>query len=248
MKPNIGDYLKSEREKQHLTLEDIANKTLVRKYYLEQIENNKFERYDGFVNAYIRKYAEALGLDPEPLVLQYKALFEKKEDAHQPNKSKNNITAFVVIGAVIIAIVLGIFVKYSLSNRPKNNSGTQITTSSESENSSKNENKTPSSGQQKPANEQNPPSSENKPNPPKKAYSGVDVVVSADKLCWVGVTIDGKYTQLFIHPGEKKEFKGKNYVKILFGNATHAFVTLNGKKLGVVSKNKKVVEVVYKKP
>ncbi len=248
MKLNIGNYLKSEREKQHLTLEDIANKTLIRKYYLEQIENNKFERYDGFVNAYIRKYAEALGIDPEPLVLQYKSLFKKKEDTHQPNKSKNNITPFVVIGAVIIAVVLGMFVKYSLSSRPGNNSGRQITIPSESKNSSEGGNKTPSSGQQKPASEQNPPSSENKPNPPKKVYSGVDVVVSADRLCWVGVTIDGKYTQLFIHPGEKKEFKGKNYVKILFGNATHAFVALNGKKLGVVSKNKKVVEVVYKKP
>ena len=242
MKLNIGDYLKSEREKQHLTLEDIANKTLVRKYYLEQIENNKFERYDGFVNAYIRKYAEALGIDPEPLVLQYKSLFEKKEDTHQPNRSKNNIAAFIVIGAVIIAIVIGIFVKYSLRNHPENNTETQITTPAE------NKPAVPPSNQQKPANEQNPPSSENKPNPPKKTYSGVDVVVSADKLCWVGVTIDGKYTQLFIHSGEKKEFKGKNYVKILFGNATHAFVTLNGKNLGVVSKNKKVVEVVYKKP
>jgi len=244
LKPNIGDYLKSEREKQHLTLDDIANKTLVRKYYLEQIENNEFERYDGFINAYIRKYAEALGLDPEPLVLQYKSLFEEKEDAtHVSNK--HNIAVFVVIGAIVIAIVAGIFIKYSLNKAPKSN--TQITTPSEN-GTSKNETKTPPSNEQKPTNNQNPPSSENKPNPPEKTYSGVDVVVSADKLCWVGVTIDGKYTQLFIHPGEKKEFKGKNYVKILFGNATHAFVTLNGKKLGVVSKNKKVVEVVYKKP
>ncbi len=242
MKPNIGDYLKSEREKQHLTLEDIANKTLVRKYYLEQIENNKFERYDGFVNAYIRKYAEALGLDPEPLVLQYKSLFREEENASSANKKKSNVTIFVVIGAVIVAITIGIFVKYSLSNHLESNPGTQITTPVENKPS------VPPSNQQKPANNQNPPSSENKPKPPEKTYSSVDVVVSADKLCWVGVTIDGKYTQLFIRPGEKKEFKGKRYVKIRYGNATHAFVTVNGKNFGVVSKSKKVVEVVYKKP
>ncbi|NCQ53175.1 MAG: hypothetical protein GW803_03700, partial [Caldiserica bacterium] len=43
-----------------------------------------------------------------------------------------------------------------------------------------------------------------------------------------------------------KELKGKNYIKIRYGNAKHVFVTKNGTNLGVVSATDTVVDVEYK--
>jgi cytoskeleton protein RodZ len=238
LKLSIGEYLRSEREKQHLSLDDIANKTLIRKYYLEQIENNDFKRYDGFISAYIRKYAEALGVDPEPLIVQYKALFE--EPLEKKKETDKHSFWLVAIIAVLLIGVSAFGIRFAVHNRAvENNPTPEIKQPVETNTNNSQSKETPSENK----NEKKSPAQNSTV---EKTYNGVDVVVSVNKLCWLGVTVDGKYNQMFLYPGNKKEFKGKKYVKIRFGNATHAYVTVNGKKLGVVSKDKKVVEVTYK--
>ncbi len=236
LKLDIGNILKKEREKQNLTLNDIANKTLVRQYYLEQIENNEFKQYDGFINAYIRKYSEALNLDSRPLINAYKALFEEENKPQIPQRSNKRLVYIVILATLIVLISVFAFSKFNKKTALPND-----TPSSE---------QTTSPAEQKPPETENtstnPSKNKNSAEPSEKKPAGVTVTVSADKLCWIGITIDGKYSQLFIHNGEKKTFKGKKYVKIKFGNATHAYVIVNGKNLGVVSKGKEVMEVTYK--
>ena len=239
MKLDIGSSLKEEREKQNLTLEEVAKKTLIREYYLEQIENNEFKQYDGFINAYIRKYAEALGMDPEPLVTTYKALFREKEENKKSEDNSHTKRFYTIFVALLLVCFFAVFALIHTSKRsnPQNtNNSSEITVPSTEETQKPSENVT----QPKPEEgKKTTPSVENK-------MEGINVTVSADELCWVGVTIDGQYSQFFIRKGESKTFKGKQYVKIKFGNATHAFVSVNEKSPVIVSKNKKVLEVTYK--
>lgn len=227
---DIGKILRNAREKKGLTIQDVANQTLIREYYLRKIENNEFDdEYDGFVNAYIRKYAAFLGLDPVELSNAYKELFKTQEEEKVPvNEKKKNHTLILSITIAVLAIMIiaAIFLKPKKSipkQTPSNN--TPITTPTE--------------------NQAKTPPVVTKPKEVEKT-KGIDIVVSADARCWLGVTIDGKYEELFINKGEKKEFKGDKYIKIRFGNARHAYVTENGKYIGKVSKSKDVVEVTYK--
>ena len=225
----IGEILRKEREKKNLSIQDVAAQTLIREYYLEKIENNEFgSGYDGFINAYIKKYATFLGLDPVKLSNAYKELFktqveEEKVPSHKKKKNYVTILLVVTILAIIISVIFLRPRKSTIKETPISN--TPVTTPVE-----KQPNK--------------PPSVTTKP---KENARGVDIIVSADARCWMRVTIDGKkYKDLFIYKGEKKEFKGEKYVKIRFGNARHVYVTENGKYIGKVSKDRDVVEVTYK--
>ena len=226
---DIGKTLRKARENKNLSIQDVASQTLIREYYLEKIETNEFgSEYDGFINAYIKNYATFLGLDSVQLSNAYKELFKRQvEEEKAPiHKKKKNYVIILSIVTIILAIIISVIFlkprKSTLKQTPISN--TPVTTPME-----KQPTKTP------------PVTTK-----PKENARGIDIVVSADARCWMGVTIDGKYETLFINKGEKKEFKGEKYVKIRFGNARHVYVTENGKYIGKVSKNKDVVEVTYK--
>ena len=228
MNPKIGDVLKKERKKQGFSISDVAKKTLIREFYLEQIEDNDFPRYDGYIAAYIRKYAEALGLDPEPLVSAYKELFP--EEVHPELASEERVKERFpfVISVIVVAIILLLTVFFTyvhLKKRPTPPADN---------------NKTETPVQKNPSEKKSSAEQE------QKKQEGVKVTVTVDAKCWLGVTIDGKYTQVMLYKGQSKTFTGKKYIKILYGNAMHAYVTVNGKDKGIVSKNKRVVEVEYK--
>jgi cytoskeletal protein RodZ len=66
----IGEALRRERERQGISLEDIARNTRIQKRFLNAIEAEDFDNLPGlvFTRNFVRQYAEALGLDAEPLL------------------------------------------------------------------------------------------------------------------------------------------------------------------------------------
>ena len=81
--PNIGDTLREARMRQHLDIADVESKTKIRAKYLRALENEEFGMLPGptFVKTFLRTYAEALGLDPQVLVEEYRATYESREEA-----------------------------------------------------------------------------------------------------------------------------------------------------------------------
>ena len=63
----IGEYLRQQRERQGLSLDDVAKRTLVRHSILADIEAGDLERLPEpvYVQGFIRRYAVALDLDAE---------------------------------------------------------------------------------------------------------------------------------------------------------------------------------------
>ncbi|NGZ75443.1 RodZ domain-containing protein [Saccharibacillus alkalitolerans] len=67
---DLGQQLKDARMQKGLSLEDVQEMTKIRKRYLEAIEQGDFKVLPGsfYVRAFIKTYAEAVGLDPEALL------------------------------------------------------------------------------------------------------------------------------------------------------------------------------------
>jgi cytoskeletal protein RodZ len=70
MSVNIGETLRLARVSQGIILEEVERATHVKYKYLVAIEANAFGEIPAlaYVRAYVRKYAEFVGLDPEPLL------------------------------------------------------------------------------------------------------------------------------------------------------------------------------------
>jgi cytoskeleton protein RodZ len=71
--------------RQHLDIADVESRTKIRAKYLRALENEEFGMLPGptFVKTFLRTYAEALGLDPQVLVEEYRATYESREDVEQ---------------------------------------------------------------------------------------------------------------------------------------------------------------------
>jgi cytoskeleton protein RodZ len=71
--------------RQHLDIADVESRTKIRAKYLRALENEEFGMLPGptFVKTFLRTYAEALGLDPQVLVEEYRAAYESREELEQ---------------------------------------------------------------------------------------------------------------------------------------------------------------------
>lgn len=77
----LGHFLRRERTKKGIFLSEIAEKTCVRTYYLESIEEGNFQKLPPSLIArgFVRAYAGYLGVDPDAAAEKF--TFEKTSAA-----------------------------------------------------------------------------------------------------------------------------------------------------------------------
>ncbi|MEW5321179.1 RodZ domain-containing protein [Geobacillus thermoleovorans] len=70
----LGKRLREAREEKNMSLDELQEMTKIQKRYLIGIEEGNYAIMPGnfYVRAFIRQYAEAVGLDPDELFEQYK--------------------------------------------------------------------------------------------------------------------------------------------------------------------------------
>jgi cytoskeleton protein RodZ len=125
--PRIGAALKEERERQGLDLDALEQRTKIRSRYLRALENEDWDILPGpaYVRAFLRTYAEALGLDGEAIVDDYREEFESPDaprrgvpeavltehrEARQPPRSNRRwLIAGLLVGLVALLLVLGLW-------------------------------------------------------------------------------------------------------------------------------------------
>lgn len=86
----VGERLRTERERQNLSLRDIEKGTSIRAHYLEAIENGDFKALPGEVYAkgFVRNYATFLQMDANAAVKEFQA--DLQGAANAPEKGKNS--------------------------------------------------------------------------------------------------------------------------------------------------------------
>jgi hypothetical protein len=74
----FGSRLRAERELRGISLDSIAEKTKIKKSFLDSLERGDFSKWPAgtvFRRAYVRDYAAAIGLSPESVVVDFIRLF-----------------------------------------------------------------------------------------------------------------------------------------------------------------------------
>lgn len=82
----FGGRLRSQREQQHVELAAIADETKINVALLDALERDDLSRWPGglFRRAYVRTYAQKIGLDPEQVLREFLALYPDPVDKTSP--------------------------------------------------------------------------------------------------------------------------------------------------------------------
>jgi len=122
----LGSYIKQEREKKNMSLEELHEETKIRQVYLEAIENGEFSTLPGevYLKGFLRTIARELSLEYGQLIEFYsqdigvvyenndqndktnKALKEIEKENDVKNRTLILVGSLVVLGGVVIALML----------------------------------------------------------------------------------------------------------------------------------------------
>lgn len=88
------DRLREAREQAGLSLEDVQERTKIQVQYLEAIEKGDFEQLPGsfYARAFIRAYAEHLGVKSLPLVKYYDQATQSDTDENEEDQSLSSLS------------------------------------------------------------------------------------------------------------------------------------------------------------
>jgi cytoskeleton protein RodZ len=229
----IGETMRRERVRQGLDLQTVSETTKIGTRMLKAMEAGDFGKLPGgvFTRSFVRQYATALGLDPayvEAELTELNLQPEEKNSSSERNvepatrrtifadsvpeaKSIGSSLAWV---AVVVLVCGGV---YFLLERSR--SGTPAPAHSEEKAAAP-----AAQGTNKP---EPPPAAAP---PPAPASAGLQVVLSASDKTWVSVSADGKSQfSVIMQPGEKREVRAEETVKLTTGNAGGIAILLNGK-------------------
>lgn len=250
----IGQVLSEARIKLGKSIKEVEFDTKIRAKYVEALEQGYFDYLPGsiYTQGFIKTYATYLGLDPEPLVQQYKSLYEQKNAEDDLGHVSANMRvkvqkrppwmiAAVVAGAIgvlfISLIAWGAWVQHASKDpkvvvqevktrKPVDTVVAGATTSTTEK--KKRDNKKAGSSDSN--------------NTGSKVESGkkTSVVVKLTGISgdgsWAKVMVDGeKKYEGVIDVGETKQFKGVESIRVRAGNVSNIEVMVNGKRQ---SKNK----------
>lgn len=140
----LGDRLREARTAKGFSLDDLQSITKIQKRYLSGIENEDYSMMPGsfYVRAFIKQYAEAVGLDADDILTLYKdstpsaSIDEETSNITSPtmtrkrglnsNNRLNEIMPKVIVALFIIVIIVIFWFlsQYMASNKtPNNNMG-----------------------------------------------------------------------------------------------------------------------------
>lgn len=258
--------LKATREAMGFSLSDVFHATRVSVLNLEALERWDFDRLPPpvYTRNFIRKYAQAIGIDEEPILNRYQIHLDS---AKAPSEEKENKRSrpgrryyFILLGILAIATVAGVFL-YPLN--PRDQLSNPFLPARSGEPPPPLEPSLPlepsALSQTKPLQESPPvvatsitakleiPRTEERaslPLPVHAAPKTLHLVIEAKELTWARITEDnGSPSQVLLKPGERIERRASDFFLLDVGNAGGIDLTLQGKPLGSIGKRGQVVHI-----
>ncbi len=121
---SIGEKLKAARERNNLTVEQIARETHVARRFLKALEEEDFDVFPGetYAMGFLRSYAEYLGLDAEELIGIYRNI-QIQEQPLPMNELLNTrprlppLRLVVIAGGLVLVLALAGFIVYRAVTR-----------------------------------------------------------------------------------------------------------------------------------
>lgn len=264
----VGDILRSEREKQRLTIKDVENETSIRALYIEAIEkgDQKVLPSEVYVKGFIRNYADFLHLDADALARQYREEIHGIEEAapvvaaipvaeggeHGPfssgsdfrervQKSHRTQNILVTVGVILIAFIGSIY--YFFGDEP---AAKQKPNSAASGGMIRQEPpvvRSSASSSKESVSPAAEPSMESATAAAASVNRGVEVSAKFTGRCWIQAVTDGKVVyEGTAEPNQTLSWKGADRIAVTVGNAGAVDIVYNGRSLGRLGKEGDVVE------
>ena len=120
---HVGKQLREAREVKSITIESVSNELMIRKVYLEALENGTYKELPERVYAtgFVRSYAQFMGLDPNELADQFKreaygmnASYRVELTMPEPIIQTVVPSRGALIGAISVVVILSIGIYLSM--------------------------------------------------------------------------------------------------------------------------------------
>lgn len=144
---DLGALLRKAREQQGYTLDDIQEVTKIRKRYLEAIETGDYKVLPGsfYVRAFVKTYAETVGLDAEEVLRLYHKELPKpdtpenaavepmikksrRSEHHRDRWGKVTVTLLMWLFPILIVAVVYVYLSNQAHDQPREAERSPITT------------------------------------------------------------------------------------------------------------------------
>ncbi|TVP62280.1 MAG: helix-turn-helix domain-containing protein [Nodularia sp. (in: Bacteria)] len=223
----ITQYLLRVRQEKSISIEEIAIQTNIRLNLLKALDTGDFEALPEpvYVQGFIRRYAEAIGLDGQALANTFSINdfpdYSQNESQNLDKRPNIHIPLFVPYALLLLLAAVGLI--YVLN--PK------LT----AESPAKPENTTKTTPAPIPSSTEKPdtaPTSQDTPltavSPKSPVNSNVEVNLELQGDSWLQVTVDGK-TEFMgnLNKGERRAWKAKENLTIRSGNAGAVLISVN---------------------
>lgn len=111
----LGRLLQQARLERNMTLDDVEELTKIRKRYLQAIEQGDFRALPGsfYARAFVKAYAEAVGLDPAQVVRMYESVLpplHPEPTVGRPRARSRDARRFERLGVLTTRLLMLVFV------------------------------------------------------------------------------------------------------------------------------------------
>jgi len=247
----LGPFLRDEREKMNLSQDEIAEKLRLRRFIVEAIENEKWDRLPPpvFVKGFLRSYASALHLDEKRVLDLYVRSAppetENLKSVAVPRASDRIRVILFLLG--LAALACGVYFWYVKASTKDGESlsESERTVSVQEEVSRPDrmesmiedtrsatlpETTTPAPLEQRPETQPIPES--DSPPAPERETPWLALEGFVKQKTWISIRVDGSDAKEFIfQPGERPRWKAEGSFQIVVGNAAGIDFELDGKRI-----------------
>jgi len=247
---NFGDYLKTQRERKGIRLEEIASITKIHLHSLELLETGRWEQLppEPFIRGFITAYAKYVDLDPkQTLELFYERTGRTKQATpielpeHQKpttqnrteeanssphdviSKDKYTASQQILTAAAVIGIVgVGSILIYLGRHAAQKQTSVAIQTPPAQTTTAETKPTPAASEDRVVATQQAVPAAAD------AEFKHV-ITVEGKERTWVKLVIDANPpTEFFLPEGEKATYQAKEKIKLVLGNSSGTKVMYNG--------------------
>ena len=242
--PTVGEILRTEREKQGMTVKDVEKGTSIRALYIQAIEDGKYDVLPGevYLKGFIRNYATFLGLSPQEMLALYRESQEsqapqpppvppgpvKTETRREPSRNGGSISRWV-IALVVVAVIAGAaWAAMNYLYSP-----------------------TPPPAPAKPPQTQVHPTPAPAPAPqtapaPAPAARSITITAKYTAACWTQVIADGREIYEGIpKAGDNHTWNANQTMTVRLGNAAGVDITYNGQPQGKLGGEGEVIAKTF---
>lgn len=265
-KLSVGAYLRQERERKNISLDDVAKVTRISLQYLEALERDEFQTLPAsvFARGFLRTYAAHIGLDPKEVLDMYEAQTdfllppEKTEEAPPPKNLEPLVKYILTLVILALGVGVAFFFFFKESTVPPSSS---LPPSPEISLSPTPPSKTPPAEASRSRKKESPKVLEGRKaeKSPEKLPAGAFAASEAEKkkekrqvlrvkateTTWLRIQPDDQPDfDVLLQPQETVTWTARSKFQITVGNAGGVEISFNGESLGSLGVSGQVVHLL----